>query len=253
MDNAQQGRRERMLEKVRKLLAMGRDGRGNATEEETAMRQANKLMAEYGIAEAECDMAAINAGEMSFGEAMSGPDGRAPEAGRVYRSMPGYVGILAIGIARFTDSVVVRKHTANGEMLAFQGEKQDVLFARWLVAVLVNSILSEQKASGWTARGEASSFRVSAASALARRLKALAEERKAMYRAAQVNSNCMALVVVDRKHTEIVKRFGEQKVRRSQSSASCSGASMAGHEAGQKISIPSGRPISGNSNKTLSA
>ena len=62
MDQERIERRARMLEKVRKLLAMGRDARGNANESEIAMRQANKLMAEYGIAEAECDMTAIQAG-----------------------------------------------------------------------------------------------------------------------------------------------------------------------------------------------
>lgn len=41
-------KRARMLEKVRKLLAMGRDGRGNANEEEIALRQAARLMAEFG-------------------------------------------------------------------------------------------------------------------------------------------------------------------------------------------------------------
>ena len=50
MDNE---KRARMLEKVRKLLAMGRDGRGNATEEETALRHASKLMAEWGIEDLE--------------------------------------------------------------------------------------------------------------------------------------------------------------------------------------------------------
>ena len=50
MDQDRNERRARMLEKVRKLLAMARDGRGNENEETIAMRQANKIMAEYGIA-----------------------------------------------------------------------------------------------------------------------------------------------------------------------------------------------------------
>ena len=83
MDADRAERRARMLEKVRKLLAIAKDGRGNANEEETAMRHANKIMAEYGIEEAECDMTAIDAGEMVFGEAQCGPDGRAPSQGRV--------------------------------------------------------------------------------------------------------------------------------------------------------------------------
>ena len=243
MDNARIERRTHMLEKVRKLLAMGRDGRGNENEQETAMRQANKLMAEYGIAEAECDMNALVAGEMIFGEAQCGPDGRAPEQGKVYRTMPSWCGILCIGVARFTDSVVVRKRTANGEMLAFRGEQQDVLLARWIFGVLGADIQREQCASGWTTRGEASSFKVAAASTLASRLKALWQERQQAFEQARAMSNSRALVVVDSKRQEIVARFGAQKVSHGRSGYSSSGAATAGHEAGQRINIPAGRPV----------
>lgn len=251
MDNERNERRAKMLEKVRKLLAMGRDGRGNANEEDIAMRHANKIMAEFGISEAECDMATINAGEMIFGEAQCGPDGRAPEQGKVYRTMPTWAGILAIGVARFTDSVVVRKGSVHGEMLAFQGERDDVLLARWIFGVLVGSIQNEQKASGWTNRSEAGTFRVSAASALASRLRSLAAERRAMYEKAQQESNSRALVVVDRKHTELVQRFGTQKTRSTSSSYRSSGAAQAGSEAGHRINIPSGRPIAGSNSARL--
>lgn len=251
MDNDRIERRARMLEKVRKLLNMAKDGRGNANEEEIAMRQANRIMAEYGIEEAECDMTAINAGEMSFGEAQCGPGGRAPEQGKVYKTMPSWAGILAVGVARFTDSIIGRKRTANGEMLVFRGEREDVLLARWLFGVLVRSIQGEQKASGWTGRGDASSFRVAAASALQTRLMGLQRERMAMYESAKQASGSRALVVVDRKRSEIVARFGTQKTSKHRSSYHSSGAAIAGSEAGARINIPSGRPIGNNSNAML--
>ena len=250
MDNAQTERRAHMLAKVRKLLAMGRDGRGNETESETAMRQANKIMAEYGIAEAECDMASITAGEMVFGEAMCGADGRAPETGKVYRSAPSYAGILAVGIGRFCDSVVIRRRTENGEMFVFRGEREDVLLSRWLLGVLVKSILDAQKVSGWTARGDANSFRVSAASALAHRLRNLASERREMYAQAQTSSGSRALMVVDRKALEVAQRFGPQRTTSTRTNAS-SGAAMAGTAAGKRINIPAGRPISGSASQRL--
>jgi hypothetical protein len=243
MNQAQDERRARMLEKVRKLLSMGRDGRGNETEQETAMRQANKLMAEWGIAEAECDMAQINAGEMSFGETQCGPDGRAPAEGKVYRSLPSYAGILCVGVARFTDSIVIGRNGPNGKMLVFCGEKNDVLFARWVFGVLVDSINVEQRKSGWTKRGEASSFRVAAASTIAKRLKELAAERRAMYQQAQATSNSRALVVVDRKAAIVAERFGRQQTRSTRSGYTSSGAAQAGHAAGSRINIPSGRPL----------
>ena len=250
MDNERNERRARMLEKVRKLLAMGRDGRGNENESETAMRQANKIMAEYGIAEAECDMSAIDAGEMVFGEAQCGPDGRAPEQGKVYRSMPTYAGILAVGVGRFTDSVVIRKRTVNGEMLAFQGEREDVLLACWIFGALVRSILQEQAGSGWTTKGDNNAFRVAAASTLASRLRQLGQERTRMYEQAKAESNSRALVVVDRKRGEIALRFGTQKTKSRRTSTSNSGAYQAGSEAGKRINIPAGRPI-GNASRAM--
>lgn len=251
MDNSKAERRAAMMAKVKKLLAMARDAGGNKNEQETAMRQANRIMAQFGIDEAEVDMAAIDAGEMVFGEAQCGPDGKAPAAGKVYRSMPRYAGLLAVGVAKFTDCIVIRKTTEQGEMLAFRGEKEDVLFARWIFAVLVNGILSEQKASGWTARGDANSFRGAAASTLQRRLFTLADERRKLFQEAQATSNSRALVVVDYKRNEIVARFGAQKTRNTRASYASHGAYMAGQSAGARMNIPSGRPLSGSSNGGL--
>lgn len=252
MDAERAERRARMLEKVRKLLNMARDGRGNSNEEETAMRQANKLMAEYGIDEAEADMVAIDKGEMVFGESQCGPDGRAPEQGKVYRSMPSYAGVLAVGVGYFTDTIVARKTTAAGEMLVFRGEKDDCLLARWVFGVLVDSILREQQVSGWTGRGDANSFRMAAASALQSRMKTMQRERMAMYEAAKVQSQSRALVVVDRKREEIALRFGTQKTRTHRHGYASSGAAMAGGEAGRRINIPSGRPVGSTSQGRLS-
>src|SRR3990167_6529801 len=146
--NEHDEKRSRMLEKVRKLLAMGRDGRGNANEEEIAMRQAAKLMAEYGIEDAEVNMAALDAGAMIFGETEIRADGR--ETAAPCKSYSVWCGVLAVGVARFTDSVVVRDRTAQGERLKFMGEREDVLLARWLFGVLAVSVQQERNASGWT-------------------------------------------------------------------------------------------------------
>lgn len=246
--NTQNERRAKMLEKVRKLLAMANDGRGNENESATAMRQANKIMAEYGIEEAECDMRTIDAGEMVFGEAQCFADGKAPEPGKVSRSAPAWAGVLAVGVARFTDSIITRKTGVNGQVFVFKGEKEDVLLARWVFGVLVASINAEQKASGWTARGEATSFRMAAASTLQNRLKSLHRERMAMYEEAKAQSNSRALVVVDHKQNEIAVRFGEQRTRTCRTGFSSSGAMQAGSAAGSRINIPSGRPIGNNSN-----
>ena len=71
-----------------------------------------------------------------------------------------------------------------------------------------------------------------------------------MYEKARVESGSRALVVVDRKQNEIAVRFGHQKTRKTRSSGSSSGASMAGSEAGKRINIPAGRPL-GNTSRAL--
>ena len=195
-------------------------------------------------------MSVLDAGEMVFGEALAGMDGRAPEAGKVYKSYSTWVGVLAVGVGKFTDSIVGRSTTCNGQMLVFRGEREDVLLARWLLGVLIESLQREQKASGWTSKSDAGSFRMSAASTLAGRLRTLATERRAMYETAKRESNSRALVVVDRKALEIVKRFGTQKTRSHSTGYRSNGAAIAGREAGQRINIPTGRPI-GNQSRAL--
>lgn len=238
-----------MLEKVRKLLSMARDGRGNANEEEIAMRQASRLMAEYGISEADADMSAIDAGEMSFGETTARADGR--ENGKPMRSCPSWAGTLSIACAKFCDAFVRRRMTEAGEVLVFQGEKEDVLLAKWLFGVLVNAIQYEQRMSGWTGRGDANSFRVAAASKLHARLIQMRNEREQAFKQAAAESSSRALVVVDRKRAEIVARFGEAKYRTGRGSYASQGAAMAGAAAGGRINIPQGRPIGQSCRKAL--
>jgi len=252
MATEREEKRARMLDKVRKLLAMARDGRGNANEEETAMRHASRLMAEYGISEADADMAAINAGEMIFGETTARADGR--ETGKPLRSCPAWAGTLAVGCARFCDAVVRRKMTAAGEVLVFQGERDDVLLARWLFGVLVNALQHEQRMSGWTGRGDANAFRLAAAGRLHGRLVQMAKERRQAFEEAQAISGSRALVVVDRKAAVIAERFGAVKyTNRRQSYSGASGAAMAGTAAGGRINIPQGRPIATQDTRKLTA
>jgi hypothetical protein len=239
---AREERRAQMLEKVRKLLAMAKDGRGNANEEDTAMRQANKIMAQWGIAEAEADLSMLDAGEMSFGEALAGMDGRAPRPGVVHKSYQKWVGILSLGVAKFTDSIAVRRETENGQMLVFRGEKNDVLLARWLLAVLVIEIERELSGSGWRGK-DPNAFRIAAAGTLQVRLIGMAAERVKMYREAQRKSNSRALVVVDRKAMVIAEIFGKQKTSRNGRFYGSAGAYVAGSSAGQRINIPGNRPL----------
>jgi hypothetical protein len=50
---------ERILDKIRKCLALANDSRGNPTECENAMRQAQALMAKHGVSELDIDAAQV--------------------------------------------------------------------------------------------------------------------------------------------------------------------------------------------------
>lgn len=244
-------KRQDMLDKIRKLMNMANHAQSNEQEAETAMRQANKLMAEYGIFEAECDLSAIEADLMEFGEELASPDGKPLKNGKVYRNVPHFASILAIGVARFTETITVLKNTSNGTMFSFRGELGDVQLAIWLLTTLIQSIQKTQKTSGWTRRGEASQFKNAAACSLQKRLKLLAAERKAIYERAQQQSNSKALVVVNLKAQKVSELWGDQKTRKINTGSSSSCASQAGQAAGSSMSIPTHRPLTGTSSRLL--
>lgn len=236
--------RERKLAKIRKLLAMGRDERGNENEVEAAMRQANKLMAELGIEEAEVSLAALNENTMIFGEAEVRPDGK--ELDPTKRPKTGdtkWCGILGTGVAKFCDcKVIATTNSIHGLVYKFQGEKQDVLFAAWLFKVLAAAVNDKLHDASWIkARSQRDGFRAAAAVVLHHRLVLLRAERNVILK----ESGSRALVVVDRKQQEIVARFGEARYTLSKEYAGAAAAS--GHRAGHSINIPAGRPIEGSS------
>lgn len=254
-DLSHKERRAKMLERVRKLMSMARDG-NSEHEQEIALRRANSLMAEFGIAEAECDISAIEADEMVFGECKVGADGKDVSKGRKFKRTPVWTGVLAVGVARFTETVIARvsaerEDGSYGQVFIYKGEKEDVLLAKWLFGALLYAIQSAQKASGFSSRREAGAFRLGAASALAARLRALVIERQAMYEKAQREAGSRALVVVHLKKEKVSKMFGKLHTRHISSSSGNVGATHAGVDAGNRITIPSGRPLEGGITRRL--
>ena len=132
-------RNKKML-RIRKLLAMGKDDRGNEHETEAAMRMANKLMAELGIEEADVNMAALDANTMQFGEQLVHPDGKEFVAGmqpKAHDPKSKWQGFLGVGVADFCDCIAsLDRHPVWGVVIKFKGEREDVAFAVWLHKVL---------------------------------------------------------------------------------------------------------------------
>ena len=237
--------RDRKLEKIKKLLAMGRDDRGNEHEVEAAMRMANKLMAELGIEEAEVNMAALDNHTMEFGVMDVHPDGKELGQDRPKLGNP-WAGPLAIGVAEFCDVLVEHNQTRrDGHTFRFKGEKEDLTFAAWLFKALVASIQAELARCPWIkARSKRDGFRSAAAGVLHVRLSRLRKERKVILEEAAVEQAAagFALVVVDRKQATIEQRWGKQVVKYGKGYSG--DAASLGRYAGTQIHIPTDRPIS---------
>lgn len=230
------GKRERLLAKIHKLMKFGNDARGNEHEMETALRQAAKLMAEHGISEAEADMAALDEGSMVFGEVYARADGT--ENGRSFKEVRKYAQWLAVGVARFTDTIARITHDeVKGAGLKFQGEKNDVVMARWLFGVLAQEVLRATRESEY----RNPNFRLACAGRVAERLKQAAKERHATINTA-AQSGSRALVVVDRKQAEIAQRFGPEKYTHGRARRETLDM-IAGRAAGNRININRHRPI----------
>lgn len=238
-------RRAELLEKVRKVLAIARDNGGNENEKAAALEHANRLMAAYGIEQAEVDLEEIEQGMMEMGQEEVTPDWKDRGDKKVYRTMPKWAGMLAVGVAQFTDTVVVQQTVAKGEVLVFRGEVSDVEFAKWIFRTVALSVRLEQRASRWTSRRDSIDFLNAAASKLQSRMKELARQRDAIYQKAKQESGSRAVMVVDKKMALVQATFGQQKTSRC-GFRKTTGASVAGMEAGNRINIPMGRPIGNN-------
>lgn len=232
-------KREQMLSKVRKLLALANDSRGNQQERDNALRQANKLMAVFNIQEADVTLEAMQRVGIDLAEFTAKPNGSS--SAQKIKHPPKWSGVLAAGVAIFTETRCVFKWDFIGVVVAFQGERTDALFAQWLFILLAQSIQKELAATGLTSQSHKDTFRFAAAAHLQDRLKTLANERDRMY---EESGSGTALAVVNQKKSAIADRFGEDKMQRvSAGKRPNRDAAFLGAAAGRRINIPAGRPI----------
>jgi len=175
--------RERAISKIRKLLAMANDGRGNEHEAANAARQAEHMMAEYQVSAADAIMVELereDAFDQGAEDVYFGP--RDPRY--VPSSAASWVGVVAIGCgAAFTCKVDQARDPKSGyPVMRFSGYSLDVQLCRHVFQVLCATVyrLSVQNYRGKGAAA-AKAFRSGAAGTLQRRLfelrRAAARER----------------------------------------------------------------------------
>jgi len=220
--------------KIRKLLAISNSHSGNQYEQDNALRIANKLMIEAGIAETEIDLTAISP-DIELGEKICGDESTEIKAGESWK------GVIAIGVARFTDTIVQqRKIGHRKEVIIFQGEINDISLAASIYIQLVQNVTAASKTSGFKARCDINSFLYGAAVALQNRLKELVKERLKAFEEAMATGS-QALVIVNDKNTRVQERFGSMNTHTKSHKTNYANAN--GRAYGESMNIPINRSI----------
>jgi hypothetical protein len=231
--------REKAVDKIRKLLAMANDGRGNEQEAETAARQAEKMMRAYQIDAAECIMKELETAD-AFDRGVEAAYFGPTDPRHVPAKASGWVGVIAFGVAQAFTCKVDTVMTPHGVKVRFSGFAMDVQLARWVYSYLCQTVyrLSVQNYKGMGAT-PAKAFRSGAAGTLQRRLFEIRDSRNTENRA----GNGTALVLYDRKAQRVEEMFGAQKTKQSKATVRDQAAYAHGREEGGKINISTNRPI----------
>jgi len=190
-------------DRIKKLLAMAQDSRGNEHENETAMRMANRLMTQHGIDAAELEDVTGQKPVYDW-TATTIPVG---EHAKRMTWFPMWAGFLCMGVAKFTDCKVQRtRNVDHGECIKFQGDAADIEYAGWLFKKMRDYGYAESKAVAGRHRD---TFLKAYALRLRARMDALRFERDAAMKAV-VTKTGTALMVVQNKIALRDAEFGRQ-------------------------------------------
>lgn len=236
--------RERAFDKIRKLLAMARDGRGNENEAAIAASQAEKLMRYYQIESADVVMQELEQDDQ-FEQGIEDVSFEGI-AGHKPKQTPSWVGYIAIGCGEAFTCKVDIVRTPEGIKVRFSGYAMDVMLCRWVYRFLCETVfrISKERCKG-LGMSASKSFRLGAASVLQRRLKDL---KKSAVEEAEVQAGSgtsTALVLVNRKEERVQEMYGKTKTKQSRYTAGDAAAYRDGMAQANKMNIPTNRPLSG--------
>lgn len=130
--------RSKALSKIQKLLKMAKDGRGNANEAETALRQAQSLMNKFNIDDAEASLHDLRNDPDAIAQAWC-KAGYGKQA--FLRRMPRWSGVLALGVGRLYECRT-KAIWSEGQGLGvmFGGFKPDMQVAVWTFEFLITCV-----------------------------------------------------------------------------------------------------------------
>lgn len=266
--------RTRALEKIQKLLRLAKDGRGDATEAATALRQAQSLMRKFNIDEADAIQHSLDNDPDALVAAWK-TAGKSTKLGNIRADLPMWANLVSFGVGKLYDCrcviQAVRDEKGNlGKAFVFAGYKTDVQIACWTFEYLCDCIrrssarfeaacvqafkgnragLQEFGIIDWDTIGQLEElstksrlgqFRRNMASELQGRLMELKRERDAHLKAnldaeAGVNTST-ALAVINNKLARIEEKFGPTEDG-THTFKRFSGASLAGRLEGNRIDL----------------
>lgn len=172
---------ERALNKIRKLLKLGNDERGNEQERETALRQAFALMAKHNL-----DIAEVGSTEQQ----------EKREEQRATMSVYPWARGIAHSLAQlFFCSYFFSRGRGKSAVHSFVGQTSNAITAREMSEYVIASVFKELRARyGSDTSPEARAFAMGVEAALRRRCVALRQEAG---KAAEAESTGRALMLVN--------------------------------------------------------
>lgn len=231
--------RNRIISKLQKLMARAVDPASSDTEKEVAGRMIAALMAQHRISEIE-----IASGQIAskLGLAVTH---RLVNSSRDMRirgtTTPPWVGMLAVGIALFTECRASAVRNSEGVAhIKYMGTPEDTEMAVWLHGVLVLACGKDAKVCSGD-RSAASKFRNGWASAVQSRLQRMTAQAKEQIEGSATPQQSNALMVISsEKDKALTAAYGAEGTTTRKRSFSYS---EAGFQAGMRTSIPTNRPL----------
>lgn len=225
---------ERMMDKIRKLLALAQDPGAAPNEAETASRQAAALMAKHDL-----DMSDLTEAEMrkEWDMAEAQMPGCRPGKKNA-RVVPPWIGVMAFGVKVYTRT----RCSSSGGYVKYRGPRADIELAQWMLKALIDLAYTQSRTSS-----DPTGFRNGFASAVQSRLKKMEADRAKAEDETADQSYGKNLVVLDQRAALMDSLWGpEGRGRRSHTRSNAEG-----YQAGMKASLPTARPIQASEGRKM--
>lgn len=228
----------KLLERVRKLLAIANDTRANPNEAAAAAAQAENIMRKFNIDHADVLLKRVQRGEEEFDTVnVSAFMKRDVDNGHVQKRTPKWAGWLGVRVAKLNNCEVRYSwDDKRGSVVQFCGYKSDTQVAGWmfdyLLGCMINDVRAWQKAAP-RGKAESNSYREGFILAVCEKLRTLERERDA-----EMANTSAGTALVVAKAAAIAAHFGGFNYGKGKSaSASDRDAFFAGQKAGARVDV----------------